>query len=158
MRFIGNIIWFIFGGWYIAITWFLGAVLFAITIVGLPLTRAAIEMGKMSAFPFGKDVVHIRDIENKDGDAATATAGTIGFIVNLIWACTAGILLFSFYILAGCISCATLIGIPFGIQSFKLAGISFWPVGRRVVTIEMAKAVREKVAQRQLEKMQNPNP
>ena len=155
MRFIGNIVWFIFGGWYLALTWFVGAVLFALTIIGIPLTKAAIEMGKMSAFPFGKDVVHIKDLENRDHNA---TGGTLGFIVNLIWASTVGIVLFLFYIVAGIASCITIIGIPFGIQSFKLAGISFWPVGRRVVTIEMAKAVREKVAQRELEKMQNPQP
>ena len=44
MRFIGNIIWFVFGGWYLAIGWILGAIIFAITIIGLPITRAAIEM------------------------------------------------------------------------------------------------------------------
>jgi uncharacterized membrane protein YccF (DUF307 family) len=158
MRFIGNIIWFVIGGWYLALTWFVGGVLFALTIVGLPLFRASIEMGKMSAFPFGKDVVHINELENRESDAVSKAAGTIGFIVNIIWACTVGTVLFLFYILAGIGSCITIIGIPFGIQSFKLAGISFWPIGRRVVTIEMAKAVREKVAQRELEKIQNKTP
>ena len=44
MRFIGNVLWFVFGGWYLALSWLFGALIFAITIIGLPLTRAAVEM------------------------------------------------------------------------------------------------------------------
>ncbi|WP_022710923.1 YccF domain-containing protein [Pseudochrobactrum sp. AO18b] len=153
MRFAGNVIWFVFGGAVLALIWLLGAAVFAISIIGLPLTRAAIEMAKMSAFPFGKDVVHVRELDRKGVTATTATTGTIGFIFNVLWACTFGIVLFFSYIIAGIINCITIIGIPFGIQSFKLAGISFWPVGRRVVSIELAKAVREENARMQLQAM-----
>lgn len=155
MRFAGNVIWFIFGGAIIALIWLLGAAIFAISIVGLPLTRSAIEMAKMSAFPFGKDVVHVRELDRKGVTAITATTGTIGFIFNILWACSFGIVLFFSYIIAGIINCITIIGIPFGIQSFKLAGISLWPVGRRVVSIEMAKAVREDNARSQLQTMRH---
>lgn len=155
MRFAGNVIWFIFGGAIIALIWLLGAAIFAISIVGLPLTRSAIEMAKMSAFPFGKDVVHVRELDRKGVTAITATTGTIGFIFNILWACSFGIVLFFSYIIAGIINCITIIGIPFGIQSFKLAGISLWPVGRRVVSIEMAKAVREDNARAQLQTMRH---
>ena len=157
MRFLGNILWFVFGGWYLALMWLLGAVIFAITIIGLPLTRAAIEMAKMSAFPFGKDVVHVREIDEKSVSATTATTGTIGFIFNILWALTFGWILFLGYLVAGILSCITIILIPFGLQSFKLAGISFWPVGRRVVTKEMAKLVRERAAAKSLDKMQGKN-
>ncbi|MCF7647338.1 YccF family protein [Pseudochrobactrum asaccharolyticum] len=155
MRFAGNVIWFVFGGAITALIWLLGAAVFAISIVGLPLTRSALEMAKMSAFPFGKDVVHVRELDRKGVTAITATTGTIGFIFNILWACTFGIVLFFSYIIAGIINCITIIGIPFGIQSFKLAGISLWPVGRRVVSIEMAKAVREENARTQLQTMRN---
>lgn len=64
--------------------WLIGAVVFAITIVGLPLTRAAIEMAKLSAFPFGKEVVRERD--GRGLDAGTAITGTVGFIFNVLWA------------------------------------------------------------------------
>ncbi len=142
MRFAGNVIWFVFGGAITALFWLLGAVVFALTIVGLPLTRSAIEMAKMSAWPFGKDVVHIRDLDHKGLTAETAITGTIGFVFNILWACTFGIVLFLSYLALGIIYCITIIGIPFGFQCFKLAGISLWPVGRRVVTLELAAAVR----------------
>jgi len=48
MRFVGNIIWFILGGWYISLLWLLGAVVFAISIIGMPFTRSAIEMARLS--------------------------------------------------------------------------------------------------------------
>jgi uncharacterized membrane protein YccF (DUF307 family) len=111
--------------------------------VGLPLSRAAIEMAKISAFPFGKDVVHIRELDNKKLSAKTGILGVIGFITNVVWALSFGIILFLAYIITGVINCLTLIGIPFGLQAFKLAGISLWPVGRRVVSLELAKAARE---------------
>ena len=153
MRFAGNIIWFVLGGWYTALAWLIGAGLFAISIVGLPLTRAALEMAKISAWPFGKDVVHVRELDAKSVDAITATTGSIGFVFNIIWACTFGVILFFLYLIGGVLSCITIIGIPFGLQAFKLAGISFWPVGRRVVSKELARRAREVNAADKLTKM-----
>ncbi|MDW5316426.1 YccF family protein [Rhizobium sp. PL01] len=153
MRFAGNVIWFVFGGAVLALTWLFGALLFAISIIGLPVARAAVEMAKLSAFPFGKDVVHVREIDGKGVSATTAATGTIGFVANIIWMLTFGWVLFLGYLVAGVINCLTIIGIPFGLQSFKLAGLSFWPVGRRVVTKEMANAVRKQNAAEKLDRL-----
>lgn len=150
MRYAGNVIWFVFGGAVLGAIWLIGAAVFAISVVGLPITRAAIEMAKLSAFPFGKDVVHIRELDAKGLSATTAITGTIGFVANIIWACTFGVVLFVGYLIAGVLNCATIIGIPFGLQSFKLAGISFWPVGRRVVSMELATLARQENANTKL--------
>lgn len=149
MRLFGNILWFILAGWWLALTWLLGAVVFAITIIGIPLTRSAVEMAKMAAFPFGKDIVHVREIDQRD-DPATMLTGTVGFIFNVLWLITFGLALFVGYLVAGVLACLTLILIPFGIQAFKLAAISVWPVGRRVVSTEMATAIRQRNASAQL--------
>ena len=61
------------------------------------------------------------------------------------------------YLVAGVISCITIILIPFGLQSFKLAGISFWPVGRRVVSKEMADIARKDKAKKEFDKIRNKN-
>lgn len=143
MRTAGNVIWFVFGGAVSALIWLLGAAVFALSIVGLPLSRSAVEIAKMSAFPFGKDVVHVRELDAKGLTAATAVTGTVGFIFNILWALTFGLVLFLTHIVAGIVCCLTVIGIPFGLQSFKIAGIALWPVGRRVVPVELAKAARE---------------
>ncbi len=156
MRFAGNVIWFVLGGAITGLIWLIGAVVFAISIVGLPLSRAALEMAKMSAFPFGKDVVHIRELDGKGLTLTTGATGTLGFIANVVWACTFGLILFISYIIAGIINCLTIIGIPFGIQSFKLAGLSFWPVGRRVVSRELAAVARQHAAEEQFKKLRGP--
>ena len=157
MRTFGNIIWFCFGGAITALLWFFGGILAAITIIGLPLSRAAFEMAKMSAFPFGKEVVHVRELDGRGLTAATAATGTVGFIANLIWLCTFGWVLFVSHVVAGIIACIFVITIPFGIQSFKLAGLALWPVGRRVVTVEMARVARERNAKEKLDKMRGTN-
>lgn len=110
------------------------------------MTIAALQMAALSAWPFGKEVVHIRELDGKGVTATTAVTGTVGFIVNVIWALTFGWVLFIAYLFAGVLCCLTLIGIPFGLQAFKLAGISLWPVGRRVVTVELANLAREEAA------------
>ena len=110
-------------------------------------------MAKMSSSQFGKDVVQFRELDGKELSGVTATTGIIGFFTNLIWACTFGVALFLGYIITGIFSCPTIIGIPFSLHSFRLAGILFWPVGRRVVTKEMAKLVRERSATELLDKM-----
>ena len=142
MRTAGNVLWFVLFGWHIALTWLVAGLIFAITIIGLPLTRSALEMAKMSAFPFGKEIVHIRDIDQKELSPKTMMTGTVGFIFNLLWAVTFGILLFFYYILAGVLACLTILLIPFGLQCFKLAAISIWPVGRRVVSKEVSGLLR----------------
>lgn len=150
MRFAGNVIWFVLGGAITALIWLIGAAVFALSIIGLPLTRAAIEMAKLSAWPFGKDVVHVRELDNRGLSAGTAFTGTIGFIFNVLWAITFGLALFFAYLIYGLLFCCTIIGIPFGLQCFKLAGISLWPVGRRVVSREVADLARTSNAERQL--------
>jgi uncharacterized membrane protein YccF (DUF307 family) len=54
-------------------------------------------------------------------------------ILNIIWLVLAGFWLALAYVVAGLILCITIIGIPFGVQSFKLAGYALWPFGRVLV-------------------------
>ena len=167
MRLFGNIIWFIFGGWILALSWLIGAVIFACTIIGLPVSRSAFEIAKMSAFPFGKEVVHIRELDGKGLTVTTGISGPIGFIFNILWFLIFGIALFFLNLAVGLVNmiigiiiCCTIILIPlgliqiaFGVASLKLATVSLWPVGRRVVSKELAQAAKQRNAERQLDSM-----
>jgi uncharacterized membrane protein YccF (DUF307 family) len=55
------------------------------------------------------------------------------FILNVLWLVLSGFWLAIAYIVAGLIMCITIIGIPFGVQAFKLAGYALWPFGRALV-------------------------
>jgi len=152
MRFVGNFLWFIFcGGLINCILWLMAGLVFAITIVGLPFTRSAFEIAKMSALPFGKEVVHVKDLNGADSDKFMVS-GILGFILNVLWFCTFGITLFALHLVSGIIAFIFIITIPFAMQSFKLAVISLWPVGRRVVTKEVALLIRNEAAQKFIDK------
>lgn len=49
---------------------------------------------------------------------------------NLIWLLFGGIIIAIEYLVAGLVMCVTVVGIPFGFQAFKLAGLALWPFGK----------------------------
>lgn len=58
----------------------------------------------------------------------------MNFLGNLIWLIFGGLFAALGYLFGGIILCITIIGIPFGIQCFKLAGLMLWPFGKKVVS------------------------
>ncbi len=54
-------------------------------------------------------------------------------ILNVLWLVLSGFWLFLGYMVAGAIWCITVIGIPFGIASFRIGLYALWPFGREVV-------------------------
>ncbi|KUJ65818.1 hypothetical protein ACZ90_42335 [Streptomyces albus subsp. albus] len=54
-------------------------------------------------------------------------------ILNLIWLLLCGLWMAVAYVIAGLLLCLTIIGIPFGIASFRIAGFALWPFGRTVI-------------------------
>ncbi len=138
MRTGANILWFILGGWITALAWLLAACIMAITIIGLPWTRACWEIGLLNLMPFGRDIVSVADLRG----GATIGQKAFGLIANIIWL-PLGIILAIVHAIHGLVLFCTIIGIPFGIQAFKLAGISLFPVGKRVVFNEVAVSLRQ---------------
>ncbi len=129
MTLILNVLWFVLGGFVAGLAWLLAAVLLAITIVGLPWALAAVRIGLFTFFPFGKQVVS-RDTVTGREDLGT---GPLGFLLNVIWFLLGGWYLALIHIVHGVVLCVTIIGIPFGIQHFKLALIALAPIGKEVV-------------------------
>jgi uncharacterized membrane protein YccF (DUF307 family) len=56
----------------------------------------------------------------------------MSFLGNLIWLIFGGFLVFIEYMVAGFLLCLTIVGIPFGIQAFKLASLALWPFGTTI--------------------------
>lgn len=118
MSLLGNIIWILFGGIFTAIYWFFVGCLFCLTIVGIPLGSQAFKMASLTLAPFGKTIEY--------------GGGAPSLIANIIWVVVAGIPMAFAYLVAGAVNCITIIGIPFGLQSFKMAKLSLLPFGARV--------------------------
>ncbi len=129
MAFIGNVIWFILGGVIMGLAWWLVGILCYISIIGIPWGKACFVIGQFTFFPFGKKAVSRREVSKKE-DIGTGPFGLIG---NIIWLLVAGFWLAIGHIVSGLLCCITIIGIPFGLQHFKLVQISLMPIGMTIV-------------------------
>ncbi len=146
MRTIGNVLWFIMGGVLMGLGWWLVGLLAFISIVGIPWGRACFVIGQFAFWPFGKEAVSRKDLSGRE-DIGTSGFGTIG---NIVWFLLAGIWLAIGHVLSAAACFITIIGIPFGIQHLKLAGVALAPIGKTIVEKELAAAVRGETAQAEL--------
>ena len=135
---IGNFLWFVLGGFFMGLGWWLAGLLAFITIVGIPWGKACFVIGQFAFFPFGKEAVSREELSNQ-GDIGTGGFGLIG---NVIWFIFAGVWLAIGHVISAICCFITLIGIPFGIQHLKLAGIALAPIGKTIVDKEVAAAAR----------------
>jgi len=117
---IGNIIWFLSGGFIPAVLWFVFGVMWSLSIIGLPVGIQCFKMASLQLFPFGRDVSY-------------SSIGAGSFLVNIIWIVIGGIELAAVNAIIGLLLCLTVIGIPFGLQSFKMAKLSLMPFGARII-------------------------
>ena len=124
-----NIFWIVFGGLWMALAWVVAAVLMAITIVGLPWTRAAFNIASYTLLPFGQKAVSRAEYSGSK-DVGT---GLLGFLGNVIWLMLAGWWLALGHLLTAVLLAVTIIGIPFAWAHLKLAGIALWPIGKIIV-------------------------
>ena len=130
MRAIGNVLWFVLGGAIMGLSWWLVGLIAFLTVIGIPWGRACFVIGNFSFFPFGKEAVNRKEI-SREGDIGTSGFGTLG---NIIWFLLAGIWLAIGHVISAVACCLTIIGIPFGLQHLKLAGIALFPIGKTIVT------------------------
>lgn len=129
IRFLLNILWFIFGGFISGCLWLLGGLLLAITVVGLPYTAAAWRIAGFAFWPFGKEIV-AREIVTGQGDLGT---GGLGCVLNVIWFLLGGWYIALSHLVAAVAEAVTIIGIPFALKDLQLAGVALAPIGRTVV-------------------------
>ncbi len=112
---LGNLIWFLCGGFITGISWFGLGCLWCITIIGIPIGLQCFKFAKLAFFPFGKEVVY---------------GGGVGSLLfNIIWIIIPGIPMAVEHAVLGLLCSITIIGIPFGLQHFKMAKLALMPFG-----------------------------
>jgi len=132
LRLLLNILWIVTGGIWMAAGWLLAAVIMAITIIGLPWTRAAFNIALYTLLPFGQRAVSRAEYTGSD-DIGTGPLGVLG---NIVWLLLAGWWLALGHLITAIALAITLIGLPFAWAHLKLAGIALWPIGKMIVPIE----------------------
>ncbi len=128
MRTLGNIIWLVFAGIWMAIAYVIAGVIMCILIITIPFGIASFRIAGYALWPFGRTVI------------AKPTSGVMSGIGNVIWFILAGLWIAIGHIITGVILCIFIITIPFGIASFKMAGLALFPLGKQIVPIEQAQA------------------
>ncbi len=122
MKILGNIIWLVFGGIFIFIEYLVSGLLLCITIIGIPFGLQVFKLAFVALWPFGKK------IENNP-----TSNGCLNTFMNIIWLLIGGIWIALSHAVIGLLFAITIIGIPFAIQHFKLAGLALTPFGKTVV-------------------------
>jgi len=116
MSIIGNLLWFILGGFILAVLWALGGLLVCLTIIGIPFGLQCFKIAAFVIWPFGHNI-------------ELGRFGFGGLIGNILWIIFLGWELCILHLILGLVLCLTIIGIPFGLQHFKLAQLAFLPFG-----------------------------
>jgi uncharacterized membrane protein YccF (DUF307 family) len=129
-----NILWILCGGLWMAAAWLLAAAIMAITIIGIPWTRAAFNIAVYTLLPFGQKAVSREEYFGRE-DTGT---GPFGFIGNLVWLVLAGWWLAIGHLVTAVLLAVTVIGIPFAWAHLKLAGLALWPIGKIIVPADEA--------------------
>ncbi len=121
MSFLGNLIWIIFGGLLLSLGYLLLGLLYCITIIGIPVGVQLFKLAGLALCPFG------RDVEPNGG-----SMGMGSVILNIIWIAFGGLEMALAHLGLGVLFCITIVGIPFGVQHFKLALLALLPFGNSV--------------------------
>ncbi|MGL5683438.1 MAG: YccF domain-containing protein [Marinifilaceae bacterium] len=122
MKILGNIIWLLFGGIVIAMEYFLSSLLLFITIIGIPFGLQTMKLGIMALWPFGAEVCDVPEAH-----------GCLSTLMNIVWIFIGGIWIALTHLFFGLLLCVTIIGIPWGLQHFKMAGLALTPFGHKIV-------------------------
>lgn len=122
MKFLGNILWLILGGLLVSLCYFVVGFLFCLTIIGIPFGVQLFKIGVFALWPFGSEVVS----DTNDG-------GCLSIIMNVIWILFGGIEVATLHIGFGLLCCMTIVGIPFGLQHFKMTLLALVPFGKKIV-------------------------
>lgn len=123
MRLLGNILWLILGGLAIAVEYFTAGILLCLTIIGIPFGIQAFKLGILALWPFGSEIARTQE-----------NTGCLNIVMNIIWFFIGGIWIALTHILFGSLCCISIIGIPWGIQHFKMVGLALSPFGKEIQT------------------------
>ena len=121
MKTILNIIWFVFAGLWLWLTYALAALVMFILIVTIPFGIASMRIANFAVWPFGRTYV----------DKPTAGAGSL--IGNVLWFVLAGIWIAIAHVATAVALAVTIIGLPLAWANLKMIPLALFPLGKEIV-------------------------
>ena len=122
VKVLGNFFWLIFGGVLVSLIWAIIGLLLCVTIIGIPFGLQCLKIAGFVLWPFGRDII-------------PGGFGIMGALGNVIWILVCGIELCIMHAVSGLLLCIIIVGIPFGLQHFKMAKLALIPFGAQIVMI-----------------------
>lgn len=122
MRLVMNIIWFVCGGFFLALGYFLFGLLACIFVVTIPAGVASFRMASFALWPFGRSVVQ-----------PVGGPGSMSTVSNVIWFLVAGLWLAAGHVATAAAQAITIVGIPVAVANLKMIPVTCFPFGRRIV-------------------------
>lgn len=122
MRTLGNVLWLVLAGWWLAIGYVIAGIVACLLIITIPFGVQAFKLAGYTLWPFGRVVVQRPD-----------SSQTVGILANIVWIILPGGELALAHAVAGVLLCLTVVGIPLGIACFKLLPLALVPFGKVVV-------------------------
>ncbi len=129
-----NVLWVVFGGFWMAVGWLFAAIIMVVTIIGIPWARAAVNIALYTLLPFGHRVVERSALSGHEDIGS----GPLGVVGNLVWFVFAGWWLALAHLFTALALAVTIIGLPFAWAHLKLAGLALWPIGKAIVPVDGA--------------------
>ena len=121
MKFLGNIIWLIFGGLVTSIEYLISSLLLMVTIIGIPFGLQTMKLALLALWPFGSKVTD-------NGNSG----GCLSILMNILWIILGGFWICLTHLGFGLLLCITIIGIPWGRQHFKMSALALTPFGKNI--------------------------
>ncbi len=125
MSLLGNLVFFVFGGFLIFLGYVLGGVLLCLTIIGIPFGFMCFRLAASVIAPFGREV-----------GETEPPGGPIALIMNIIWIILPGLELAIMHLLLAAFFALTIIGFPLAVQHMKLVPMALLPFGHVMRDIE----------------------
>lgn len=122
MKLLGNLVWLLCGGLAVSIEYMVASIGMMLTIVGIPFGIQSVKLGILALWPFGTEV---RDTQS--------SGSCLSLALNIVWIIIGGFWIWLTHIFFGILLCITIIGMPFGKQHFKMAGLALMPFGKEIV-------------------------
>ena len=121
MKFLGNLVWLVLGGLLVALIYFLVGLVMCITIIGIPFGVQLFKLGGYALWPFGHELVN-----------GPGQPGCLSTVMNLLWILLGWWEIALIHLAFGLLLCITIVGIPWGLQHFKMAIGSIFPFGKEI--------------------------
>nr|MDD6335768.1 YccF domain-containing protein [bacterium] len=118
MKTLGNILWLLLTGWLLALGWAISGLIWCISIIGIPIGIQCFKFARLALWPMGRTIVY--------------GGGAGKLLINILWIIITGLTMAVSNALAGIVWCITIIGIPFGLQCFKMAKLALMPFGATI--------------------------